>query len=152
MPNRSVKRILVLLGLCGVLAGAGNSSARADGMVTIQATMILASNDRAPMDSRLETIEYKLRRVFGFEYYRHYGEASVSLSLPSQTTMDLGHGFSLVVNATGSHDGKIRAGVMWLRGAETVLNTTVSMNRNTPVILGGVQHENGTLIVSLTAR
>jgi hypothetical protein len=48
-----------------LLAGAG-TAAGAD--VNLRARLILASNDPAPQDSRLEDMEYKLRRVFGFEY------------------------------------------------------------------------------------
>ena len=72
--------------------------------------------------------------------------------MPGGTTIDLGHGFTLDFNASDGGDGKIRANVRWLRGQDVVLNTTVGMKRNTPVILGGIQHEGGTLIVTLIAK
>ena len=120
--------------------------------VTIQVTLILASNNPAPLDSRLDRVEYKLRRIFGFEYYRHYGEGSVLLNLPGESTVDLGHGFRLTISSHSSKDGKIRMSVQWLRGDEMVLNTTVAMKRGVPVILGGISHEGGTLIVTLVAE
>jgi hypothetical protein len=120
--------------------------------VTIQATLILASNDPAPMDSRLDRIEYKLRRIFGFEYYRHYGEGSALLNLPGESTVELGHGFRITMSSSGSKDGKIRTSVQWFRGDEMVLNTIVGMKRGVPVILGGISHEGGTLIVTLVAE
>ena len=46
-------------------------------MASVQAMMILASNDPAPLDRRLEKVEFQLRRIFGFQYYRHFGEGAV---------------------------------------------------------------------------
>ena len=138
-----------LLAVACLLATAAVSRAEP---VTIQATLILASNDAAPLDSRLDKVEYKLRRIFGFEYYRHYGEGTALLNLPGASTVDLGHGFRLSISAEGSKDDKIRTSVQWFRGDEMVLNTTVGMKRGVPVILGGISHEGGTLIVTLVAE
>ena len=74
---------------------AGHAAVSRAEPVTIQATLILASNDAAPLDSRLDKVEYKLRRIFGFEYYRHYGEGAAVLNLPGESTVELGHGFRL---------------------------------------------------------
>lgn len=137
-----------LLAFACLLATGGVSHA---GPVTIQATLILASNDPAPLDSRLDKVEYKLRRIFGFEYYKYYGEGTALLNLPGESTVDLGHGFRLNISASGSGD-KIRTSVQWYRGDEMVLNTTVGMKRGVPVILGGISHEGGTLIVTLVAE
>lgn len=138
-----------LLAVAYLLATPAVSSAEP---VTIQATLILASNDPAPLDSRLGKVEYKLRRIFGFEYYKHYGEGAAVLNLPGQSAVDLGHGFRLSISASGSKDDKIRMSVQWFREDEMVLNTTVGMKRGVPVILGGISHGGGTLIVTLVAE
>lgn len=138
-----------LLAMVCLLASSGISRAES---ATIRAMMILASNDAAPQDARLDKIEYKLRRIFGFEYYRFYGEGAAFLNLPGQSTIDLGHGFRLSISASESEDDKVRTSVQWFRGDETVLNTTVGMSRGVPVILGGISHEGGTLIVTLVAE
>jgi hypothetical protein len=145
--NRAFK--ITLLAMAFLSAAVALSQAEP---VTIQATLILASNNPAPLDSRLDRVEYKLRRIFGFEYYRHYGEGSALLNLPGESTVELGHGFRLIISASGSKDDKIRASVQWFRGNEMVLNTTVGMKRGVPIILGGISHEGGTLIVALTAE
>lgn len=141
--------VISLLAIACLLSTAAGSRAEP---VTIQATLILASNDAAPLDSRLDKIEYKLRRIFGFEYYRHYGQGAAVLNLPGQSTVDLGHGFRLSISTDSSKDDKIRTSVQWYRGDEMVLNTTVGMKRGVPVILGGISHEGGTLIVTLVAE
>ena len=150
MPVRRFhSAFLGLLTACWLFAGAATAAAKP---VSVEAMLILASNEPAALDQRLEYVEYKLRRIFGFEYYRYYGEGSAILEPPASTVIDLGHGFRLDITTSDAGDDKIRASVRWLRGEEVVLNTTVGMKRNTPVILGGIQHEGGTLIVTLTAK
>jgi len=119
--------------------------------VGIKAMMILASNESSAQDLRLDAVEYKLRRIFGFEYYKHFGEASAMVNIPGNTTLDLGHGYRLKIRVSGADNG-FKASVNWLRGDESVLNTTVKMKRRVPVILGGISHGGGTLIVTLTAE
>jgi hypothetical protein len=151
MLAHNIGRAFKVVLLASVCLPAAVAVSRAE-PVTIQATLILASNEPAPLDSRLDRIEYKLRRIFGFEYYRHYGAGSALLNLPGESTVDLGHGFRLSISASGAKDDKIRTSVQWFRGDEMVLNTTVGMKRGVPVILGGISHEGGTLIVTLVAE
>lgn len=119
--------------------------------VKIQATLILASNEPAAQDQRLDAVEYKLRRIFGFEYYRHYGEQSGIVNVPGATTLNLGSGYRLELRVSDAKEG-VRTAVQWFRGDEVVLNTTVRMQRRVPVILGGISHGGGTLIVTLVAE
>lgn len=130
-----------------MLAGPGRALA---GSVTMDATLILANNDPAALDRRLDHVTFQLRRMFKFEYYHYYGGGQAVVGLPGSSTIDLGHGNVLSVNATG--DGKVRAEVNWLSGGKSVLNTTVSLKRGAHVILGGIPHEGGTLIVTLVAQ
>jgi len=144
------RRFPLFLALAVILATAVPLSAGAEPL-GIKATLILASDQPAAQDLRLDAVEYKLRRIFGFEYYKHYGEASAMVNVPGSTTLDLGHGFRLLIKVSGA-DGGFRAKVNWLRGDQSVLNTAVKMKRRTPVILGGISHEGGTLIVTLVAE
>lgn len=144
------------IGLAALSAAAlwlsSGAPARAQDVVSLQATMILASDKPAAQDPRLDNIEYKLRRTFRFEYYKHIGEGSASVSLPGATVLSLGGGFQLNIAAADAGKGKVRAAVQWMRGGDVVLNTTVVMNRGAPVVLGGISHEGGTLIVTLVAQ
>lgn len=121
------------------------------GTVRVDAMLILASNDPAPLDLRLERVEYKLRPLFRFEYYRHLGEGQGLLNLPGETTLALGDGHHLELRGSAKDDGT-RMEVRWLRGGQALLNTAVNLKPGKPVILGGVPHERGTLIVTLTAH
>lgn len=139
------------LGLLAAALLAAPTEARS-GPVSVEATLILASNDPAPQDQRLDAVEFKLRRMFRFEYYRHFGEGTSVVNLPGQASLSLGHGNRLDVAASDAKDDKVRASVQWFRGNELVLNTTVVTKRDHPVVLGGVAHDGGTLIVTLVFR
>ncbi|MFH0879665.1 MAG: hypothetical protein V2A34_08125 [Lentisphaerota bacterium] len=149
--NQHLKiRFLVLCALF-FLVISGTGWAQTD-QVTLNAMLIRASNDGAPLDQRLEAIEFKLRRVFQFEYYRFVGESSSTISLPGDVTLSLGQGIRLEVKSFHADGDRIRSQVRWLRNDDVLLSTTVVMTRKVPVILGGVPDGSGTLIVTLTVR
>lgn len=137
---------LLVLGLACVFTARAESDA-----VTVRAVLIRASNEQAAQDPRLEKIEYKLRRIFGFEYYRFMAESSVTLPANGEGALDLGSGHRLRLRLGDGRDN-VRAEVRWFRGDDLVLNTTVRVARGTPVILGGVSDGPGTLIITLTAE
>mgnify|MGYP001250035187 CR=1 FL=1 len=143
-----MKRWLTILAMMGVL---GAVSAAAE-VVDLDAMLILASNDPAPLDRRLERVEFQLRPLFRFEYYRHMGGSSASVNLPGTTSIALGDGHHLEVRATARDGKKVRAEVRWFRGDQPLLSTGVNLQPGKPVILGGVPHDKGKLIVTLTAR
>jgi len=120
--------------------------------VAVDAMLILASDKPAAMDPRLDRVEYRLRRIFGFEYYSLYGSSSGALNVPGVTTMDLGHGYTLSVDAKKKEDGKVVAEVRWHKGDVNLVSTRVSIGAGAPVVLGGPQDDEGTLILTLMLR
>lgn len=126
------------------------SSARAeDGMLSLQVLMIQAQNESAPIDRRLEKVEYKLRRVFGFQFYRYIGEGSVSLPQRGEGSVSLpdGHRLQIRLGGKGGH-----AEVRWFRNQEPLLSTSVGISRDAPIVLGGIPSNGGKLILVLTAK
>ncbi len=116
--------------------------------VTLEAMLIHASDRPAALDTRLDRIEYRLRRIFQFEHYGFLGETRTLITLPSQSRVDIGHGYALDINAS-SRDGRIRAEIQWYRGGQRMMSTSVSQRRGVPAILGGPPHDGGTLILVL---
>ena len=137
--------ILALVGLLGVVSAAAE-------VVNLDAMMILASDDPAPLDRRLERVEFQLRPLFRFQYYRHMGGSSAAVNLPGTANIALGDGYHLEVRASGREGKKVRAEVRWFRGDQPLLSSGVNLQPGKPVILGGVPHDKGKLIVTLTAR
>ena len=122
------------------------------GSLGVKALLIRASNDPAPLDTRLDVIEYKLRRLFQFEHYRFMGEGSATLGLPGDSVLTLGHGIRLEIHVFNADGDRIRSQVRWFRNDEVLLTTTVVMTKEVPVVLGGVPDGNGTLIIALTVQ
>ena len=116
--------------------------------VTVEAMLIHASDRPAALDTRLDRVEFRLRRIFGFEHYGFMGEKRSVVTLPSQSRLDLGHGYTLRLN-TASRDGRVQAEIEWFRGDERLLRTSVTQRRGVPSILGGPPHDEGTLILVL---
>lgn len=136
-----MKRFPLIAAIWLALAGAAPAADQ------IHALMIEASNEPAIIDRRLEHVEYKLRRVFQFPYYHFVAEQTVIAPADGQVAVPLANGHRLVLSGKG-----LRVTVQWFKGDDILLTTKVSLNRGAPVILGGVPHGDGTLIVALTAR
>ena len=135
-----------------VFALASGASAQSDSL-NVNAILIRASNDPAPLDTRLDVIEYKLRRLFQFEHYRFMGEGTATLGLPGESTLSVGAGNRLEIHVFTADGGRIRSQVRWSRNDAVLLSTTVVMTKDVPVVLGGVPDgQGGTLIVALTVK
>jgi hypothetical protein len=128
------------------------SWAHAQDTLSVNAILIRASNDPAPLDTRLDVIEYKLRRLFQFEHYRFMGEGTATLGLPGESVLSIGSGNRMEIHVFHADGSRVRTQVRWLKNDQVLLSTTVVMSRNVPVVLGGVPDGNGTLIVALTVK
>ena len=118
--------------------------------VTFKAQLIQATNDAAPLDRRLEKIEYRLRPILRYENYRLLGESSAVLALPGDTVLRFDTGSSLAVRASGSLKKGVKAEVVWTEGGQKQVTTTVRMARGKPVVIGGgAASEKGVLVISL---
>ncbi len=137
------------LALALVLTALGGGTARA---LEIQATLIHASNRRVAQDARLDFVEYRLRRIFPFEAYAFMGQTGVTFpGHEGEATLNLGHGMTAHIRTRG-RGGRIAAHVRWMRGSQMLLGTEVVTDRRTPSVLGGVPHDDGTLILVLVFR
>ena len=134
--------------LMAVCIIAGWASAGFGQAVTMQSRLIFATNQPQALDTRLDDIEYRLRRIFQFEHYGFLGQSSTIIHLPSQSRVDLGHGYHLEVDAR-SRDGRVAADIQWFRGRDRLISTSVRQRRGVPAVLGGPPHNGGTLILVL---
>lgn len=135
---------VILVGLCCVAPMQRALAQPSD----VEAMLILASNEPAPLDRRLERVDYVLRPLLRFETYRLLGQGSVLFSGSGTASIALGDGH--VVNLAGG--GKGRVEVTWLRGNDRLLSTSVTLKKGKPTILGGVPQGEGRLIVTLMVK
>jgi hypothetical protein len=140
--------MLITLALAVSVLGFSPAAHGQENLVTLQALMIQAQNEPAPIDRRLEKVEYKLRRVFGFQFYRYVGEGNISLLPGGEGSIELPDGHRLHVRRGGKGGAEVR----WSRNDEALLSTSVNISRDAPVVLGGIPSNGGKLIVVLTAQ
>ncbi len=142
---------LIALSILFSLAGAPASGASGDA-VSVQATLIRASNDSNAIDRRLQKYESKLRKVFRFSSYQFLGEGRGKVTLPGETKFSIASAYRMEIKATPAKDNKVRAEIRWTKGNTTLINATVVMQKGTPTILGGPSHNGGNLIVILNVK
>ncbi len=142
--------VLVIGLLMGITLGAARVEAAKK--VSFSGTMILASNESGPTDAQLKKYEGKLRRLFKFKRYRHFGHGGASIEIPGKAAFSLGNGYRMQVDVSPAPKNQIRAGVRWVKGKRNLINTVLVMQKGVPTILGGPSHEGGNLIVILEAN
>jgi len=119
---------------------------------TFSATLVHASREAGAVDPRLKNIEATLRRQFNFASYAHVGDANASVDIPGSTRVALPDGFSLAVKTEDAGGGKTRLNVTWEQNGKKLLQTTLTAQRASPVLLGGPTYRNGTAIVAISLK
>ena len=111
--------------------------------VTLKGIMILASDEAGAKDKRLQRFESRLRSLFKFNSYRHYGEGKATIKLPGKSSFPLGKGHQMEVEAEPMGGNKVRAKVRWLKGSRNLIHTTLVMEKGVSTILGGPSQKEG---------
>ncbi len=122
------------------------------GHVELNGFLLIATDEPGARDPRLQRYESNLRKLFRFSSYRLIGEGRRHSSLPGESSLTLGKGYSMYVEVENSGKDRIRARVKWSQGERILIHTTAVLRRDNPLILGGPAHENGTLILILLAK
>ena len=141
--------VLILLG-----AAVLSPARAADNAVTISATLIHASNAPGQQtDARLRGYEDKLRRMFRFQSYKHYGGGSTTAKVPSETRIGMGHGNTLAVKLIAASGNGVETRLDWSGPSGQIQNTTTILTRGgPPILLGGAPQDGGTVLVAVSAR
>ena len=115
--------------------------------LTIQGTLILASNQGSNFDPALAPYSKQLKRL-NFSSYQAIGRGQTRISLPGGGSMQLGKGFSVEIQAAPGAGNRVPLEIRWKEGNKTLIHT----RGNLPLVLGGPGHGNGTLILVLDGR
>ncbi len=134
------------------LAGAGH----AQGPLTLQAHVILASNQGQGVDKAIEGIGGELRKIFRYSRYTLLTRVSGRAALKETWRTPLPGGRTLQVTPLAVQDGLWQVGVKILRGSgpsqESLLTSTVKLRSGGSVLLAGPPHEQGILVIALSAH
>lgn len=145
-------RTLSLLFVLCFAAGLLPSPARAAEGASIQAILIIASNAKREADPKLARYEATLRRNLPFESFRYAGEGSASVPEGRSTSLALGRGHSLELEAERGGGRGIRLKVRWVGEGRELMTTALVLQPGVPAVLGRRGDEPETPVVLVIAR
>jgi len=131
-------------------------ASHAQGPLTLQAHVILASNEGQGVDKAIEGIGGELRKIFRYSRYQLLSRASGRAALKEVWRAPLPGGRRLEVTPLAVQDGLWQVGVKILRGSgpseESLLTSTVKLRSGGSVLLAGPPHDQGILVIALSAH
>ena len=150
MNIRKLLAPATLLAICFQFAALDASAQQ----TSVSATLIFASSQGESIDPALKAYEGNLKRLFKYNSYRLQGRSNANLSIPGKSTISLGTGHRVELNAQPSDGSKVRLSVKWSDSRRMLLNTTFNQGRGKPLILGGpsAPSQNGNLILVLLPK
>ena len=150
MKNQPIYLVALLFASIALFASPESQAQQTN----ISTTLILASSEEGGIDPALKSYEGNLNRLFKYKSYKLQNRSGAKLSLPGESSINLGSGYKLNLTAQAGSRGKIRLSVRWTDGRRTLINTTINMSKGVPTILGGpsAPSQNGNLILALVAR
>lgn len=113
----------------------------------VSVSLVQATNAPAPPDKRLARLEPRLKKIFQFAGYRQLDAARSRIGVPGETTFKLTDGHRLRVALSPADGRKVRAALVFTRGKQTLIRTTLLLQPGIPAILGGPRYGDGTLIL-----
>lgn len=143
-------RIAAFLALL-LFLGAGEICLAAE-TVTVDVGTVYASNKGASVDPDLSTIRGKLQAMFNYSSYKMIDRKRRALAVGESGTFELPGRRSMNVSPLPSPGNKVRLSIQIREGGRNLLTTTVGMSRGGMVLVGGPSHEDGVLILILSAN
>jgi hypothetical protein len=119
--------------------------------IALQAQVIYASNQPGRVDARLSGLARELQ-TFRYSSYRLLQELRGSAALNQTWRSGLPGGRTLEVTPTALQGGQATLAIRVLAGGQAVLNTSVRLRSGgPPVLVGGFRHDEGFLIIAVSA-
>ena len=117
---------------------------------SIQARLVRASNEKAPMDERIKDIEPKLKPVFGYEHYKQIGFEKKPFHDKDMVTLNLGEGFVLHVTPKSAENKKHTLIVNLVSGKASLVQGSFEVGEKKPFFIKGPEVGSTLLIISLS--
>jgi hypothetical protein len=120
--------------------------------IPLQARIIYAANEPGGVDPSLGAVAAELQRTFRYTMYRLLDAPRGSAELKQTWRVGLPGDRALEVVPTAIDRGQATLGVRILGpGGQPLMNTTVRLRSGATVLLGGPRHDQGVLIIALSA-
>ena len=117
---------------------------------TFRARLIRASHNQQATDPRLEDIQPKLQKVFGYERYHQLGQRQTVLTEGRSQRMDLGEGFVLFVRERGVKDGEHLVDLEWYSGKAAISQQSLKLRPNQYLFIKGPEVGKDWIILSVS--
>jgi hypothetical protein len=119
----------------------------------LQAQVIYAANQPGGVDNRLGSLAGNLQKTFRYSSYQLLDTPKGSAALNQTWRTGLPDNRSLEITPTAIQDGQYRLTVRLL-GADgkASVNTAVRLRRAATVLVGGPSHQQGVLIIAISAN
>lgn len=120
--------------------------------VSLQVQVIYAANQDGGVDGRLGALAENLKKTFRYSMYQLLDAPKGSAGLNEVWRTALPDNRSLEITATGVQDGQVSLAVrVLLADGKVPVNTVVRLRRGSTVLVGGPSHQNGVLIIAISA-
>jgi hypothetical protein len=149
--GQSFRPVVILLGVLGLwLAFPGLGWGQA---VSLQAQVIYAANQPGGVDNRLGSLAANLEKTFRYSMYQLLDAPKGSATLNQTWRTGLPDNRSLEITPTVIQDAQYNLTVRVLgAGGQPSVNTAVRLRRGATVLVGGPSHQQGVLIIAISAN
>jgi hypothetical protein len=137
--------LLLLLLFAAVPSEAANS-------VSVDVGAVYASNEGGSIDPALGTIRGKLQSMFNYTSYRMLERKRRTLSVGEAGEFELPGHRTMRATLLPARGEKVRLSIRISDGPKNLLTTTLGLRRGGMVLVGGPTHQNGVLILIISAE
>lgn len=121
------------------------------GKVGVQIMVVAATSSHSRVDARLGNLTRYLSNL-KYTGYELLDTQQAQLAPDGSQSFNLEGGRKLMVTLLSKDDAKARMRVQILANGSSLLDTTLSVNRNGTFIVAGPRYKDGILVLPLTAR
>jgi hypothetical protein len=138
--------------VCGALVLLAAMVPAAEAAITLQARIIYAANQPGGVDPSLGAVAEELQRTFRYTMYRLVDAPRGSAELKQTWRVGLpgGRALEVVPTAIDRKQSTLAVRILGPDG-QPLMNTTVRLRSGATVLLGGPRHDQGVLIIALSA-
>jgi hypothetical protein len=119
--------------------------------VELRVMVVHATSTGSKVDSRLQNLTKYLSHL-KYTSYELLQTHTAELGASGKQSFAIEGGFKVTIELLAKEQTKARMRVVMARGAEKLLDTTLSVNRNGTFIVAGPKYKGGILVLPLTAR
>jgi hypothetical protein len=146
-----VKKLL-LLGLLSTFFIVSFASFAMGEEAGIGIRVILASHQVKGIDARLQDIQKNLGALFNYSSYQLLQERSFLLAQGQVDQLPLAGKKELLIKLLQEQGGTAEIAVEILRAGRSIFKTTAKLKKGGTLLIGGPKHEDGVLILAISAQ